>query len=54
MKFIFTGEYTDGTKITLSGEEVSLPELLRNFEYFLRGAGFHFDGAVDIVEEDDE
>ena len=30
----------------------SLPDLLQEFEYFLRGCGFHFDGSLEIVEED--
>ena len=32
-----------------------LPDILEDFESFLRGCGFHFDGIIDIVppEEDD-
>jgi hypothetical protein len=29
----------------------TLPEILKSFEHFLRGAGFIFDGDVQIVEE---
>lgn len=31
----------------------SLSEIINDFEYFLRGAGFHFDGSLDIVTDDD-
>lgn len=30
----------------------SLDQMLERFEYFLKGCGFHFDGKVDIVTED--
>lgn len=33
----------------------TIETMLENFEMFLRGAGFHFDGVIDIVpQEDDE
>ena len=31
-----------------------LTTMLENFESFLRGAGFHFDGMLDIVKPDEE
>jgi hypothetical protein len=38
-----THEFTSGT----------LAEALENYELFLRGLGFHFDGQLDIVTEED-
>jgi len=32
----------------------SLDTVLENFESFLRGAGFHFTGVLDIVKPDEE
>lgn len=33
-------------------ESVDLDEILEDFEYFLRGVGFHFDGKIVISEEE--
>ena len=41
------------SKVTLETNSVSLPDILAEFEQFLRGAGFHFDGQLDIVEHID-
>jgi hypothetical protein len=30
---------------------VSLPEILQEFEHFLRGSGFYFEGNLELVEE---
>lgn len=32
--------------------DAALPELLTTFEQFLRGAGYHFDGEIDIIKYD--
>jgi hypothetical protein len=32
--------------------ELSLTQVLERFEEFLRGAGFHFDGHLDFVDDD--
>jgi len=32
----------------------TLETMLENFELFLRGAGFHFDGVLEVVESDDD
>lgn len=52
-KITFICEHHDGSKITLerSGDSV-LPEVLESFEFFLKGAGFHFDGYLDFVQDD--
>lgn len=50
-KFIFTS--LDKTRIVVQVDgSLAIPELLETFEQFMRGCGFHFDGHLDIVEED--
>jgi hypothetical protein len=55
MKYYFIYKETDlmgketGKVITHQFETSTLSEILENFEYFLRGASFQFDGSVDIV-----
>lgn len=41
------------SKITLETNSETLTDILAEFEQFLRGAGFHFDGQIDIVEQVD-
>ena len=58
-KYTFTSDFVpdqlDGcnrsTKITHEFEADTIEEICSQFEYFLRGAGFHFDGHLDIVED---
>jgi hypothetical protein len=38
--------------VTFMTNKEYLPEILEDFELFLRGAGFVFDGMIDIVEPD--
>ncbi len=42
-------ESVDST-VTFETNKETLPEILEDFEMFLRGAGFHFDGQIDIVD----
>ena len=51
-KCTFTHESTL-TTITLTTEHVGLVHILEDFEQFLRGAGYYFNGHLEIVEEDD-
>ena len=57
-KYTFTCEYEDiftskpDGKITLEVTEDSLTNVVEAFERFLRGAGFVFDGHLDIVDDD--
>jgi len=51
-KFEFTVTSCDGTVSIRRFEKDTLPEILEEFEYFLRGAGFSFDGVVDVVKDD--
>ena len=41
------------TSTTREFECDSLPEVLEEIEIFLRGCGYHFDGTLDIIKEDD-
>jgi hypothetical protein len=34
-------------------EALTLPDILANFEDFLRGCGFRFDGVLDFVEDEE-
>ena len=60
MKYYFIYKETDligketGKVITHQFEGDSLETLLSNFQDFLKGAGFYFDGNVDIVKDDDD
>lgn len=49
----FTGDETDiSAKNTTEFRAGDLSTVLENFESFLRGAGYHFNGTIDIVEEE--
>jgi len=48
--FKFEHKSSDNTKITLETEAVCLTDILEEFQMFLKGCGFGFDG--DIVIED--
>ena len=53
-KFALQSEDLDNTVATLEFEKEYLPDILYEFERFLRASGFHFEGTLDIVplEED--
>jgi hypothetical protein len=64
-RYIFTCEHFDYNNFT--GDEMNvaskhttefraddLTTMLENFESFLRGAGFHFDGVIDVVKPEEE
>ncbi len=52
---VFGDENNIASKHTTEFRADTLETMLENFEMFLRGSGFHFDGVVDIVphESDD-
>ena len=51
----FTGDELDvASKHTTEFRADDLNTMLENFEMFLRGAGFHFDGVLDVVKPDEE
>ena len=65
MKFKFTGEYEPmpfqdaiASKRKIEFEAESLGSILEQFEMFLRGCGYVFEGQIDIVndfaEQDEE
>ena len=51
MKFTFIAEHDSGEKITYESEKEFLQDVVSDFELFLRGCGFCFDGTLDFVEE---
>lgn len=55
MKFTFTSEFTGfgSPKTSMQFEADSIEDVLMYFTDFLRGAGYHFDGQVDIIPTDD-
>lgn len=48
-KISFSYEYGDEKSLSYTTSSEDLFEILEDFEYFLKGAGFHFDGNIDIV-----
>jgi len=51
----FTGNEMDvASKHTTEFRADDLTTMLENFESFLRGAGFHFDGVIDVVKPEEE
>jgi hypothetical protein len=55
-KFTFVCDHNSdmspGPVLTFETDKDYLPEVLEDFELFLRGCGFFFDGHVDIVQEE--
>ena len=58
MRFTFTKERDDTpieqnqATVFIEFEAQTLPDIVANFEDFLRGCGFMFDGHLDFVEDD--
>jgi hypothetical protein len=58
MKFTFTKKRSDHpiednqANTTTEFESIELGEIVANFEDFLRGCGFRFDGVLDFVEDE--
>ena len=52
-RYTFTFE-SEGRKISSQFEAVTLQEILCEVESFLKGCGFSFKGALDIIEETQE
>lgn len=51
----FNGDEMDvASKHTTEFRADVLTTMLENFELFLRGAGFHFDGVIDVVKPEEE
>lgn len=43
----------DISSLEMTADAVTLGEILQEFEYFLRGCGFIFEGSLEIVESDE-
>lgn len=43
----------DNSTIEMTTEEIGLSEMLEDFEDFLLGCGFRFDGRLDIVYDEE-
>jgi hypothetical protein len=52
MKLTFTCQHDDNSRNTLETQSNYLPDILLDFEMFLRGSGFRFDGDVAIIDDD--
>lgn len=51
-KFTFTGDYDEPfCRSTLQFDAEFIQDVIANFEMFLRGVGYHFDGHLEIVDE---
>lgn len=50
-KFVFTADHGDGHTLSMECEVDYLENVIENFEMFLRGSGFVFDGDLTIVGE---
>jgi hypothetical protein len=50
-KFTFICDHGN-EKTTVEFDKEYLPDILENIEMFLRGAGFHFSGNLDFVEDE--
>lgn len=53
-KFTFTCEHNSNHKSTLEFEGDFLNDVVSEFELFLRGCGFYFDGNLDFVTQEKE
>lgn len=51
--FKFEHKSHDNTKVTLETEAVCLTDILEEFEMFLKGCGFSFDGNI-VIEDPEE
>lgn len=52
IKFEFQYDETDGKVIFELPSDISLPKILDEFERFLKAATYHFDGHLEIVDEE--
>ena len=43
----------DTTKVIVVSEAITLPQILEDFQDFLRGSGFVFDGNLEIISPDE-
>lgn len=53
-KFTFTCEHDSNHKSTMEYEAEFLQDVVSEFELFLRGCGYYFDGNLEFVTEEKE
>ena len=51
--YLSLSDKTPGTKLTMEFETEDLEVVLSEFQDFLRGLGFYFDGQLEIVNDTD-
>lgn len=51
IKFIAERSYPSDFRLKMETHNVSLPDILQDFQYFLKGMGFVFNGNI-VIEED--
>jgi len=54
-KFTLSAEWAhgDSLKVTHEFDKEYLPDVIEQFQTFLKGCGYHFNGDLDLVTEDD-
>ena len=50
-KFKFECQHESGEKITYESDKIYIFDVLEDFQNFLKGAGFIFDGVIDVVKD---
>jgi hypothetical protein len=46
--------YDEESRIEMTNNDlIYLPDVIKEFEHFLRGCGFYFDGSLEIVGDKD-
>lgn len=52
-KYTFICKHSSSDDVTVNTEADTLFDVIQSFEQFLRGAGFYFEGSLDIVQEEE-
>lgn len=52
-KYTFTCKHSSSDDVTVNTQADTLFDVIQSFEQFLRGAGFYFEGSLDIVQEEE-
>ena len=48
-RMTFTNEQDDGATTVVTFEAVQIDDITKQYEHFLRGCGFHFDGEFELL-----
>lgn len=54
MMFKYTSTYDRDFKLELHTDAVDLSQILEDFESFLKGCGFVFEGHIDILNDNED